>query len=683
LNIFQKILLHENTHHIWIKSNQKYDYIFCGMWASTSLLLIELSRNWLLKNKKILLIDQELKNKNDKTFCFWSFKDDPISKHLQDLISTSWDTIELANSQYLSLSPLWYNHIHSINLYKQAQTLIKKYNCDTITMSISSIYEDTLWAYIMLHNTKIRAHIIFDSRSPEYEKSKNWESHIYQSFVGWMIETENTVINPSAFRFMDFDIPQLWYTQFVYVLPFSDSRALVEVTRFGSEAIDTSQAEEILETYIQKSYGNFKKIEVEIWCIPMSHRKIKIEQIWGVIHLGARNYNIKASTGYAFKNMYSQAYAITQSLKNNEDIQSYNTNHSVLLKSRFAFYDALLLDILENKPHYWKAIFTKFLQEIDIQKTLKFLDEKTNLKEEISIFIKLPWKPFLGALFKKITRTWWFLPLMLTLLTLLFIFLGKYTSVQSEVGFILFAVGMLTIGIPHGAVDHLLETGLWNRRKAPMFIISYILLSGIIGILWFLLPQVALIVFVVYSMWHFGQADGKKWNFSAITSFAWWVSVLVYILGTHFDETNIILNSLGSSQLPFSIPILGLFSWIILAFYKKSFSFSFTLIWLTLSSQIPLLFAFGLYFIGQHSFTAWTHIKWHLKISNSHIWLHSLPFHAGAWMILLIFYFFWPIESTVSPYWKWGIFFIFIACISFPHVITMDLLYRRKKTTIE
>jgi hypothetical protein len=80
---------------------------------------------------------------------------------------------------------------------------------------------------------------------------------------------------------------------------------------------------------------------------------------------------------------------------------------------------------------------------------LKFLDEKTHLREEISIFMKLPWKPFLGALIKKIISTSWFVPLVLTLLTLLFIFLGSYTSIQSQVGFILFAAGMLTIGIPH------------------------------------------------------------------------------------------------------------------------------------------------------------------------------------------------------------------------------------------
>jgi hypothetical protein len=51
-------------------------------------------------------------------------------------------------------------------------------------------------------------------------------------------------------------------------------------------------------------------------------------------------------------------------------------------------------------------------------------------------------------------------------------------------------------------------------------------------------------------------------------------------------------------------------------------------------------------------------------------------------MILILFYFFWPLESTIGTYWQWGVFFIFIACISFPHVIAMDVLYRRQKTKI-
>jgi hypothetical protein len=100
-----------------------------------------------------------------------------------------------------------------------------------------------------------------------------------------------------------------------------------------------------------------------------------------------------------------------------------------------------------------------------------------------------------------------------------------------------------------------------------------------------------------------------------------------------------------------------------------------------LENQLPLLFAFGLYFIGQHSITSWQHISTHLKLKHQKIWLQALPFHAGAWLILLLFLYFYPSNDSFTSTDKrqWGIFFIFIACISLPHVISMQSVYSKKK----
>jgi lycopene beta-cyclase len=127
----------------------------------------------------------------------------------------------------------------------------------------------------------------------------------------------------------------------------------------------------------------------------MTHRRIQNENIQGVINIGARNYNIKASTGYAFKNMYRQAFDIALALKASETIDIPSREYRAILRSRFTWYDSLLLNILKNTPEYGKSIFVTLLQKIDIQKTLKFLDEKTTIGEEISIFYQLPWRPFL------------------------------------------------------------------------------------------------------------------------------------------------------------------------------------------------------------------------------------------------------------------------------------------------
>ena len=102
-----------------------------------------------------------------------------------------------------------------------------------------------------------------------------------------------------------------------------------------------------------------------------------------------------------------------------------------------------------------------------------------------------------------------------------------------------------------------------------------------------------------------------------------------------------------------------------------------TILWLVLSAFLPLILAFGLYFIGQHSLTGWQHLKSHLKMSDRAIWLRALPFHAGAWALLLSFFLLDSRPAQPGGESIWGLFFIFIACISLPHTLAMNTMYRK------
>jgi lycopene beta-cyclase len=165
-------------------------------------------------------------------------------------------------------------------------------------------------------------------------------------------------IDIKSFNMMDFNTPQDGAVQFIYVLPFSPSKFLVELTRFGTDLIDTKRAYEILEKYIIKKYGRYTLLEKETGCIPMSQQKIDTTKIPRVTNIGSRNYNIKASTGYAFKNMYLQAKKISSSL-----LRSAQSNKkSFIAKNRFKLYDGLLLDIIEHHPYLGKEIFTRLFK---------------------------------------------------------------------------------------------------------------------------------------------------------------------------------------------------------------------------------------------------------------------------------------------------------------------------------
>jgi lycopene beta-cyclase len=54
-----------------LSSDKKYDYIIAGMGCAGLSLAMQLKRSS-LNFSKVLLIDKDLKNKNDRTWCFWT-----------------------------------------------------------------------------------------------------------------------------------------------------------------------------------------------------------------------------------------------------------------------------------------------------------------------------------------------------------------------------------------------------------------------------------------------------------------------------------------------------------------------------------------------------------------------------------------------------------------------------------
>ena len=113
-----------------------------------------------------------------------------------------------------------------------------------------------------------------------------------------------------------------------------------------------------------------------------------------IIPLGISAGAAKPTTGYAFLRMRQHAKEIVAALQNKTPIPK------IYRKARFRFYDRLLLDILEKYPMRGKEIFMQLFESVPHAKILKFLDEKSSLWEEISIFRVLPKRLFLRALIR-------------------------------------------------------------------------------------------------------------------------------------------------------------------------------------------------------------------------------------------------------------------------------------------
>ncbi len=661
-------------------SQKKFDYLFIGLGAANCLLILRLQNNGLLLNKTIAIIEPDSKSDNDRTFCFWATEKDVLNLEIKNLISYSWENIEINGITKQPINPLHYYHVKGIDLYNETKSILFKYS----TRFFSAFLKENPLTHsnffeIKLETEIIYAHKVFDSRPPSFKAPKKNQSHLHQSFYGWKIKSATKVFDTSTMVLMDFNIPQNNFTQFVYTLPYDEETALIELTRFGDQKLLNDKAQLILADYINKMGFSYTILEYEQGAIPMSSANLEVDNYgenW--INTGARANMLKSTTGYAFHAMAEDALLQMNAIKNSQ-VPKRSPK-----KQRFIFYDRLLLKILDETPENGKLIFETLFKKVPVTKVLSFLGEKTNLIEEITIFYKLPKWLFIKTAFKDVYQQIKTLPILILpfVFTLVTLFLS-YINLES-VSWGLLAFGFLSVGLSHGALDHLTSKIIINKKQFLYFILSYLFKSALLGLVWVFLPDAALIIFIAYSAWHFGQADFKEWRLKqGLQSFIWGLIVLLTILFFHFKELNnilqqipnlhsvIFLKTISKNNL-FIFQIFIIISGILTAVFNQSKYILFTLIYLLLSSMLPLLVSFGIYFIWQHSIHGWRHLAIGLNESSSRLWSKSLPFSVGGALIIIYFLLFAGANLT-------GFFFIILACLSFPHVLSMHFFYNKIK----
>lgn len=666
-------------------SISRYDAVFTGFGASACILLHELHHNGWLKGKHLAIIEPSEKNTNDRTFCFWAEPDSKIVERFKSVISHSWENVAL-NGRISSISPLRYHHIRGIDLYRQTLSILSLYQYEWIHEPVTLIESIHQEAVVKLTNHTLITKFCFDSRNPEPPIVEFPEVAIHQTFLGYKVRLRHAAPDAGYATLMDFDIGQNGFTQFIYRLPFAPDVLLIELTRFGKEKIDADKSDPELRKYIHAQYGDFEILEKEYGCIPMVFSRHKISKQSGIITIGTRAGMVKPSTGYAFKNMYNHTLQIIDELKDGKATLKSHPSY------RFRFYDQLLLIILLRWPSAGKKVFDQLLSNVAAKRILTFLNEQTSFREEMTIFSKLPVLIFLKALLhkewyslRKCTNEW-----MVLVGTLVALFVGLLSpGLRDLLVWPMLITGLILIGIPHGAVDDMLKGDGTFRKIDFRFIVVY-LLQGLVMIMWwwFHAPS-ALIGFLLYSAWHFGQADLVESELQTFGTagkasvFIQGAGTLAVILLSHVTELNEILQELtvpGISESWTPVSYLILTAMVFNGIFMRSRKLLIGYLTLAVSTQLPLLMAFGVYFIFQHSLRGWKHIRTKLKMNNLELFRSALPFHLGAWIMLALMYWILTIykpAAEITGFGLIGIFFIFLSGLSFPHVIAMDGFYRR------
>ncbi len=95
---------------------------------------------------------------------------------------------------------------------------------------------------------------------------------IKQHFKGWDIETDWDVFDPEVMTLFDFRTPQKDSMRFVYILPFSTRRALVEYTIFSAKLLTEIEYDDGINDYLRNILGitQYRRVAEEKGIIPMT-----------------------------------------------------------------------------------------------------------------------------------------------------------------------------------------------------------------------------------------------------------------------------------------------------------------------------------------------------------------------------------------------------------------------------
>ena len=376
----------------------QYDYIITGSGASGLMLAYRMANDSFFDNSSILIIDREKKNSDDRTWCFW----ENGKGEWDDLLHKSWDKIVFKSNLYQNTIPLQsytYKMIRSAKFYKKLWNSIDaKNNISFIEANVVSVLDTSEGTIVetstgKYHAVKLLNSVDFDQKYTQQEKYPV----LLQHFIGWFVETKKNQFDDSAATFMDFTVDQKRNTRFMYVLPVSANKALFEYTLFSKDVLLKEEYEQELQKYLElNSITDYTIIEKEKGIIPMTSFKFWRDNSKNILNIGTVGGWTKASTGYTFKNTSKQTLQLISFLKSDNDFTNYRK------KTRFWFYDLLMLDVLANHNHIGSKLFSKLFQRNSLKNIFRFLDEDTSFIEDLRIMLSMPPLRFITALFRRV-----------------------------------------------------------------------------------------------------------------------------------------------------------------------------------------------------------------------------------------------------------------------------------------
>ena len=206
-----------------------FDIIIAGGGASGLSLASHLARSP-LRDRRVLIVEKDAKDHNDRTWCFWANQ----PTFFDDIVYRSWNQLQVLGDHFektLDLQGYRYNMIRGIDFYRFARHVASECpHMEFLRGNVERIEDGAELANVLVNGQHYAGTWVFDSRFnwSDFKPDLTHYHDIKQQFKGWEIEAIGQPFNPELATFMDFRTPQHDGMHFLYMLPLSKHSALGE-----------------------------------------------------------------------------------------------------------------------------------------------------------------------------------------------------------------------------------------------------------------------------------------------------------------------------------------------------------------------------------------------------------------------------------------------------------------------
>ena len=208
---------------------KQYDYIFTGAGLSALMTVYQMVKSGKFANKTILLLDENAKKTDDRTWSFW----EQGKGNWDKIVVQKWDKAIFKNEKserILNLDPYRYKTIRGLDFYNKVfQRISKEPNIEFLNQKVIGYNESATGVVVQTETEDFGCTKLFNSIYNASEANNQDKFPVLQQhFIGWFVKTETESFNPNIATLMDFSVPQNGNTRFMYVLPTSNTEALLE-----------------------------------------------------------------------------------------------------------------------------------------------------------------------------------------------------------------------------------------------------------------------------------------------------------------------------------------------------------------------------------------------------------------------------------------------------------------------